>query len=85
MVWHFVPTWQRAVNAVRRSYRYGCWVEDVKPCPIDSKPLYRVYNNASQSGGRFVSNHRYLTEKADAAAVVTQGWADERQVMCVPL
>ena len=39
--------------------------------PIGSKPPYRVNNNASQSGGRFVSNHRYLTEKADVAAVGT--------------
>ena len=63
----------------------GAAVNGVKPCPIDSKPLFRVYNNASASNGRFVSNHRYLTEKADVAAVVAQGWVDEGQVMCVPL
>ena len=63
----------------------GAAVGGVKPCPIDSKPLYRVYNNASASNGRFVSNHRYLTERADVAAVVAQGWVDEGQVMCVPL
>jgi hypothetical protein len=62
----------------------GAAVDGVKPCPVASKPLYRVYNNASKSSGRFVSNHRYLTEKADVAAVVAQGWADEGQVMCVP-
>jgi hypothetical protein len=62
----------------------GAAVNGVKPCPVDSKPLYRVYNNASASNGRFVSNHRYLTEKADVAAVVAQGWVDEGQVMCVP-
>ena len=63
----------------------GVAVDGVKPCPIDSKPLYRVYNNASASSGRFVSNHRYLTERADVAAVVAQGWVDEGQVMCVPM
>ena len=63
----------------------GSNADGTKPCPIDSKPLYRVYNNASMSNGRFVSNHRYLTEKADVTAVVAQGWVDEGQVMCVPL
>ena len=63
----------------------GAAVIGVKPCPIDSKPLYRVYNNASASNSRFVSNHRYLTERADVATVVAQGWVDEGQVMCVPL
>lgn len=63
----------------------GAAVDGVKPCPINSKALYRVYNNASASSGRFVSNHRYLTEKADVTAVVAQGWVDEGQVMCVPL
>lgn len=63
----------------------GAAVDGVKPCPIDSKPLYRVYNNASASNGRFVSNHRYFAERADVATVVAQGWLDEGQVMCVPL
>lgn len=63
----------------------GVAVDGVMLCPIDSKPLYRVYNNASTSNGRFVSNHRYQTEKADVTAVVVQGWVDEGQVMCVPL
>ena len=62
----------------------GAAVDGVKPCPIDSKPLYRVYNNASASNGRFVSNHRYFTERADVATAVAQGWLDEGQVMCVP-
>jgi hypothetical protein len=63
----------------------GANADGTKPCPIDSKPLYRVYNNASASNGRFVSNHRYFTEKTDVAAVVAQGWVDEGQVMCVPM
>ena len=62
----------------------GVAVDAVKPCPTASKPLYRVYNNASASNGRFVSNHRYLTERADVATVVAQGWVDEGHVMCVP-
>ncbi len=62
----------------------GANADGSKPCPIDSKPLYRVYNNASASNGRFVSNHRYFTERADVATVVAQGWLDEGQVMCVP-
>lgn len=63
----------------------GANADGTKPCPIDSKPLYRVYNNASASNGRFVSNHRYFTDKTDVAAVVAQGWVDEGQVMCVPM
>jgi hypothetical protein len=57
----------------------------LRDCPVDSKPLYRVYNNASASSGRFVSNHRYLTERTDVTAAVAQGWVDEGHVMCVPL
>jgi len=56
----------------------------LRDCPIDSKPLYRLYNNASSSGGRFVSNHRYITARADVNAAVAQGWRDEGHVMCVP-
>ena len=63
----------------------GAAVDGIKPCPVGSKPLYRVYNNASSSDGRFVSNHRYLTERVDVAAAVAQGWVDEGQAMCVPL
>lgn len=59
-------------------------ISGTKPCPISSKALYRVYNNASASNGRYVSNHRYLTERADVNAAVADGWLDEGQVMCVP-
>lgn len=62
----------------------GAATNGIRPCPVASKALFRVYNNASASSGRFASNHRYLTEKADVAAVVAQGWVDEGQVMCVP-
>ena len=57
----------------------------LKDCPIDSKPLYRLYNNADNSGGRFVSNHRYVTERAAVDTAVAQGWRDEGHVMCVPI
>ena len=63
----------------------GTPVDGIKPCPIDSKPLFRLYNNASESGGRFVSNHRYTTDRADVAAFAAKGWRDEGQVMCVPI
>ena len=58
--------------------------DGTKPCPIDSKPLYRLYNNASYSNGRYVSNHRYTTDHNEVALAVREGWADEGQVMCVP-
>ena len=57
----------------------------LRDCPKGSQPLFRLYNNAVNSGGRFVSNHRYLTDRADVMAAVAQGWVDEGHVMCVPL
>ena len=62
----------------------GPVVNGDKPCPIDSKPLYRLYNNASSSNGKFVSNHRYTTSRVDVATFVARGWLDEGHVMCVP-
>ena len=56
-----------------------------RDCPAASQPVFRVYNNAVNSGGRFVSNHRYFTDKADVSAAVAQGWVDEGHVMCAPL
>ncbi|MCZ2135530.1 MAG: hypothetical protein LC098_08900 [Burkholderiales bacterium] len=56
----------------------------LRDCPRDSVPLYRLYNNASASNGRFVSNHRYTTDRADVAAFVAKGWVDEGHAMCVP-
>ena len=57
----------------------------LRDCPTASQPLFRAYNNAANSGGRFVSNHRYLTDRADVIAAVAQGWVDEGHVMCVPV
>ena len=57
----------------------------VRDCPAESKPLYRLYNNASYSNGRYVSNHRYTTDHNEVAVAVREGWADEGHVMCVPL
>ena len=56
----------------------------LRDCPAASQPLFRVYNNAINSGGRFVSNHRYFTDRADVNVAVAQGWVDEGHVMCVP-
>ena len=63
----------------------GNKADGTKPCPLASKPLYRLYNNASAPGKNYVSNHRYVTERADVGAATAQGWVDEGQVMCVPL
>ncbi len=63
----------------------GAPTDGIKPCPIDSKALFRLYNNASESNGRFVSNHRYTTDRGDVAAFAAKGWRDEGQVMCVPI
>ena len=52
-------------------------------CPAASKPLYRLYNNAAGSNGKFVLNHRYVTERSEVNAAVAQGWLDESTVMCV--
>ncbi len=57
----------------------------LRDCPTASQPLFRVYNNAANSAGRYVSNHRYLTDRADVLAAVAQGWVDEGHVMCVPV
>ena len=62
----------------------GSNADGTKPCPIDSKPLYRLYNNASAPGKDYVSNHRYVPERSDVAVAVAQGWVNEGQVMCVP-
>ncbi len=62
----------------------GSNADGTKPCPVESKPLFRLYNNASNSNGRFVSNHRYTTDRTEVAVAVREGWADEGQVMCVP-
>lgn len=56
----------------------------LRDCPADSVPLYRLYNNASASAGRFVSNHRYTTDRFDVAAFVAKGWVNEGHTMCVP-
>ena len=56
----------------------------LRDCPAKSKPLYRLYNNASAPGKDYVSNHRYVTDRADVNAAVAQGWVDEGHVMCVP-
>ena len=63
----------------------GSNADGTQRCPLASKPLFRIYNNASAPGSNYVSNHRYVTERADVGAAQAQGWVDEGQVMCVPL
>jgi len=63
----------------------GSNADGSKPCPRASKPLYRLYNNASAPGKGYVSNHRYVTERAEVNGAAAEGWVDEGQVMCVPL
>ena len=63
----------------------GSNADGSRPCPLASKPLFRLYNNASAPGKDYISNHRYVTARADVTAAVAQGWVDEGQVMCVPL
>ncbi len=53
-------------------------------CPTGSKPLYRLYNNASAPGKNYVSNHRYVTSRSVVNAAVAIGWLDEGVGMCVP-
>ena len=53
-------------------------------CPAGSKPLYRLYNNASAPGKNYVSNHRYVTSRTTVDAAVAIGWLDEGVSMCVP-
>jgi len=56
----------------------------LRDCPVGTKPLFRLYNNASASAGGFVSNHRYTTEQSDVAKFIAKGWLNEGHVMCVP-
>ena len=48
-----------------------------QPVPGGSKPLYRLYNNASAPGKNYVSNHRYVTSRTTVDAAVAIGWLDE--------
>jgi hypothetical protein len=56
-------------------------------CRTGTRPLYRAYNNAYGPKGQndWQSNHRFVTNKADIAAMVAVGWADEGVAMCVPV
>jgi hypothetical protein len=56
-------------------------------CRAGTRPLYRAYNNAYTAKGKndWQSNHRFVTNRADIAAMVLMGWVDEGVVMCVPV
>lgn len=52
-------------------------------CPADTVQVYRVFSNRTDA------NHRYMTDKATRAEMVTQGWLVEGDgpdavVMCAP-
>jgi hypothetical protein len=68
------PDWTFEANAFRA----------VAPLASGCAPEYvtvtRLYNNGM--GGE--ANHRYLTDAAEIAATVTQGWIVEGPVFCVP-
>jgi len=58
---------------------------DPATCPLASVPLYRAYNNASENGYKFDSNHRFSTRRDVVTRMVgVYGWRDEGVVMCVP-
>ena len=55
-------------------------------CPVDSRPLYRAYNN----GRTGAPNHRYITDPALLDEMIAQGWTMEgeattRVFACVPI
>jgi hypothetical protein len=52
-------------------------------CPIDTTPVYRVFNNRPDA------NHRYMTDKAIRDQMVAKGWLAEGEgpdqvVLCAP-
>jgi dienelactone hydrolase len=49
-------------------------------CAADRMAVTRLYNN----GMRGQANHRYLTSRSEAAAMVDQGWVVEGPVFCTP-
>ena len=61
-------------------------VEGTRTCPIDSRPLYRAYNDGA--GG--APNHRYTIDASVLDAMVARGWivegeAETRVFACVPV
>ena len=55
----------------------GSNADGSKPCPRASQPLYGLYNNASAPGKGDVSNHRYVTLRAEVKGAVAERWVDE--------
>ena len=52
-------------------------------CPADAPvPVYRLYNKGFENGKD--SNHRFTTDPALYQAMIGQGWAGEKIVMCAP-
>ena len=48
-------------------------------CPLDSIPVYRLYNNRFAKND---SNHRYTTSRSMRNEMKGQGWIDEGTVFC---
>ena len=56
--------------------------DDLQPCPENSTPVYRVYNNGFVRGED--SNHRYFTDLNLLNPMLDEGWLDEGVVFCSP-
>ena len=55
---------------------------DLQPCPENSTPVYRAYNNGFVRGED--SNHRYFTDLNLLNPMLDEGWLDEGVVFCSP-
>jgi len=56
--------------------------DDLQPCPENSTPVYRVYNNGFVRGED--SNHRYFTDLNLLNPMLDEGWLDEGVSFCSP-
>ncbi|NOQ42258.1 MAG: hypothetical protein GQ563_07135 [Desulfuromusa sp.] len=57
--------------------------DDQQPCPEDTIPVYRAYNNGYDRGED--SNHRYFTDLNLLIPLLDKGWSDEGVTFCSPL
>jgi hypothetical protein len=81
------PDNDKAKGWLFESNAYGGVVPTVSngaaTCEAGYKPLTRVYNQAYVVAGKTDSNHRFTTDSAITASMVTKGWKNEGTVMCV--
>jgi Repeat of unknown function (DUF5648) len=59
---------------------YKIKVPVASQCPVGSKPVYRVFNRANETGKD--SNHRLTINPSVYQAMQSQGWKAEGVVMC---